>query len=433
MAEPTHAKEYFASARVYKLKSLREIKMAIEHANRTEKSRVEVRPGTTWRDQMRWMAVGDNDAFDLVAAFKQAKGVARERKGAPLMLNIQFYVTPDWIEEAGQLHDRNNRRNKALFREVYNFAEFYVPGTCAVRLDLDEAGGGCVDVFAVPVAERKARVRKDGSSGEPIRELSANKLFEAWRKLAGVASDYSALQTLWARFAGEQLDRRLKRGRPAHETGRKHLETKEFKLEQDRLTALRVEAESTEAWLRGQRARLAAEEKALEAKQLDIEERENLLVTAETVIEMDRHDVNEARNKYEDYVKKEKDKIDKHREILNQEIKKFNEEHVAFENFMQKTIADQESSISRRMKLIELKAEKTEQAWDEVQKLQAETAEMNEQLRQLLARARSIPAPAPELQSGIKTFENAMSRIERLTQKITNAKKKEENGSGFER
>jgi peptidoglycan hydrolase CwlO-like protein len=240
----TSAKQIFAFARCDRLKTLKQLAKAQAHAERDPTAKCQVRPGTNPdKDQVRWTLGADQGAFDLVEGWRRAKGSARERSGAPICLHILLCVSPEWVERSGGVHDRDNPANKALLAAARNFAEREIGQVAAARLDLDEDGGGVVDVFVVPTFERQRRLRKDGSrAGDSVMEISVNKAFERLRAKTKERGDYSSLQSAWAGYAQNHLDQSLLRGQRKWMTGRRHLETPEYRALKTELMTLEARA-----------------------------------------------------------------------------------------------------------------------------------------------------------------------------------------------
>ncbi|WP_284177398.1 hypothetical protein [Rhabdaerophilum sp. SD176] len=269
----------YAYARCDRLKTLAQLRKAQKHADRVADARCVVRPGTNPSDdQVRWTLGQGDGAFDLIEGWRRAKGSARERAKAPICLHLIIGVSPSWVARAGNLHDRSNPANAALFAAARDFATREIGTVAAARLDLDEEGGGVVDVFVVPVFERQRRIRKDRTrSPDSVLEISANKAFEKLCEVTGEKGDYAALQTAWADHAQRHLDRRLKRGERKTKTKRHHLETPEFKELMRKTTKLKEEAEAAQAVL----DQLPAERRELEDVRRSLDRREAWLVQYE--------------------------------------------------------------------------------------------------------------------------------------------------------
>ena len=62
-------------------------------------------------------------------------------------------ISPEWVKAAGDLHDPDNPRNRALFDQAKAWAESWAGkgSVFGARLDLDEAGGAVVETYRMPV------------------------------------------------------------------------------------------------------------------------------------------------------------------------------------------------------------------------------------------------------------------------------------------
>jgi hypothetical protein len=204
-----------AAIRVNKIKSMAQLRGATLHAERhdaTGKARVrdDAEPGYA----LAW-SKAENDR-DYLAAFKAHKVEmgAGERKGAPLCLQALCVVSPEWVEKAGDLHDADNPHNRQLFDQAKAWAESWA-GEGAVfgaRLDLDEKGGAVVDLMISPVRE---------SRGKPV--ISTQKALTELKGTARERNEYAALQTSWADWCRDSLDREIVRGVRREITSREHL------------------------------------------------------------------------------------------------------------------------------------------------------------------------------------------------------------------
>lgn len=103
-----------------------------------------------------------------------------------------------------------------LFDHAQRWAEEkFGPGSViAARMDMDESGGGVVDVFVVPVHQVKQR-------GKTKNQISVNKAYEA---AFGGGRVYGKMQDSWASHCQQHLDQRITRGRPKEETGAEYVE-----------------------------------------------------------------------------------------------------------------------------------------------------------------------------------------------------------------
>ena len=204
-----------AAIRVNKIKSIAQLRGATLHAERhdqTGKARVrdDAEPGYA----LAW-SKAENDR-DYLAAFKAHKAEmgAGERKNAPLCMQALCVVSPEWVEKAGDLHDADNPHNQQLFDQAKAWAESWA-GDGAVfgaRLDLDEKGGAVVDLMISPVRE---------SRGKPV--ISTQKALTELKGIAGERNEYAALQTSWADWCQQHLDRDIVRGTRKEITAREHM------------------------------------------------------------------------------------------------------------------------------------------------------------------------------------------------------------------
>ena len=204
-----------AAIRVNKIKSIAQLRGATLHAERhDETSKARVREDAEPGHALAW-SKADNDR-DYLAAFKAHKAEmgAGERKNAPLCMQALCVVSPEWVEKAGDLHDANNPHNQQLFDQAKAWAESWA-GDGAVfgaRLDLDEKGGAVVDLMISPVRE---------SRGKPV--ISTQKALTELKGIAGERNEYAALQTSWADWCQQHLDRDIVRGTRKEITAREHM------------------------------------------------------------------------------------------------------------------------------------------------------------------------------------------------------------------
>ena len=216
-----------AAIRVNKLTSIAQLRGATLHAERgDETSQARLREGAEPGAGLAWSKAAENDR-DYLAAFKAHKAEHRagERKGAPLCLQALCVVSPEWVKAAGDLHDQDNPRNRALFDQAKVWAESWAGkgSVFGVRLDLDEAGGAVVDLMIAPVRE---------SRGKPV--ISTQKALVELKAATGEKNEYSALQTSWADWARQHLDSGIERGTRRVITDRQHLTPETYGLVKDK-------------------------------------------------------------------------------------------------------------------------------------------------------------------------------------------------------
>lgn len=206
-----------SSVRINRLKTIAQVQGQSRHAMRLDEiAQKRLREGAEGGTCLAWSKAPDGDPRDLLAAFKAHKREtgAGERKGSPLMLQALCVVSPEWIEETGGLHDPGNPRNVALFDAAKAWAEEWAGKGSVInaRLDLDERGGGVVDVCISPV--RLSRGKPQISTNKPLQDLKA---------ATGERNEFAALQTSWADYAAKHLDPSILRGTRKQVTNREHV------------------------------------------------------------------------------------------------------------------------------------------------------------------------------------------------------------------
>lgn len=158
-----------------------------------------------------------SDPLALQDAYKKRKkdAGASERKGSAIALHLLLGISPQWVAKAGDLHDPDNPRNRHLFEQARAFAEakFGSGSVIHTRLDVDEAGGGVVDVIVVPVNEFMQR-------GKLKKQVSPNAGLEA--AFGSERGNLRHLQTQWAEHCQKTLDPSVIRGKPRKETQAEH-------------------------------------------------------------------------------------------------------------------------------------------------------------------------------------------------------------------
>jgi len=222
---------FYAFVKNESIRSFQALTSQTQHGKRLDKTSAEnLRAGAIAGAGLDWP---DKSARSLDVAFKKHKKRhgAQERRGAALMHHMLVNVSPGWIEAAGDLHDPTNPRNIALFNAAIAWAEITFGNGCVVaaRMDLDETGGGVVDIFIAPVLQQS---HKSGSS-KPV--ISVNKAREALAVSLGLGKGQHniASQTSWAKYAQQHLDPQLQRGTPKKITGREGLTPVAFKAQQE--------------------------------------------------------------------------------------------------------------------------------------------------------------------------------------------------------
>jgi len=168
-------------------------------------------------DNLAWSCSLSGDPLDVVGAFKQRKTAtdAKEYGKAPVALHMLLTVSPEWIQDAGDMHDPKNPNNRKLFDQAKAWAEekFGEGSVIASRMDMDEAGGGVVDIFVVPVHQVKQRKTTKN-------QISINKAYE---KAFGGGRVFGPMQDSWAEWCRTKIDPKIQRGKTKAETGREHV------------------------------------------------------------------------------------------------------------------------------------------------------------------------------------------------------------------
>lgn len=296
----------FAAVRAVKITSMNGLMKINNHALRLdETSQSRVREGAKAGECLSASIAPDSDPRNVIEAFKTFKQEtgAKERKGAPLGLHLMCVVSPEWISEAGDLHDRENPRNVQLMKAAAEWVETWAGDNSLinVRLDLDEAGGGVVDLIVTPTRE---------SRGKPV--ISTSKALKELREKHGDKREYSSLQTDWAEFAKKHLDQRIQRGKPIAETEREHVNADIFKEYAEK--AVKTEKRAVES--REQKVRenveilkkaaggLSTRERKAVLKDTELSDRETSLVRGESALllkkaELDEREKRQAQIKLE--------------------------------------------------------------------------------------------------------------------------------------
>lgn len=211
-------KPIFSCVRTKPIKSMQSLVSMDRHGRRQDKSCEARCDFERSQDNLAWSSSPAGDPLDVIGAFKHRKAEtnAKEYAKAPIALHMLLTVSPEWIQASGDMHDPRNPKNQMLFDQAKKWAEEkFGPGSViAARMDMDESGGGVVDVFVVPVHQVKQR-------GKTKNQISVNKAYEA---AFGGGRVYGKMQDSWASHCQEHLDQRITRGRPKEETGAEYVE-----------------------------------------------------------------------------------------------------------------------------------------------------------------------------------------------------------------
>ena len=174
---------------------------------------------------------GGIDPYGIKAAYKRHKERqgAAEKKGVRPVLHIVVGVSPESLGDG--VHDRDDPRVKQLLKAAIEWANAELGGVFAARYDVDEKGGGIVDLFCAPVREyavgRGRTMRTMVAPAMALREL-------AKRHERGLS--YAAMQTSWTEWANRELGDgrvRFQRGRPKAETRAEHLSPEDYRRSLD--------------------------------------------------------------------------------------------------------------------------------------------------------------------------------------------------------
>lgn len=232
----------FAAVRVQKINGLRGMQSIENHGRRLDDASAARVDLSRTKDNLAWSCA--DDPLGVVDAFKHRKAEtsAKEYRGSPLGLHVLCVVSPEWCSAAGDLHDPGNDRNKRLFDAARAWGDkTFGPGAVvAARMDMDEAGGGVVDLVVVPVHEVKQR-------GKVKNQISVNKAYEA---AFGGGRVFSKMQDSWAGFAKAHLDSAIERGKPKAETGRDHVHADIYRpiVQEAERQAEEIKRQAVEQW-----------------------------------------------------------------------------------------------------------------------------------------------------------------------------------------
>ena len=257
-------KPIFAAIRCKRLRSIAMIVAAEKHARREDQS-CERRlaegkymfAGRT-ADNLAWSPAGDPLA--IYDAFKNRKkeAGASERKGSALGLHLLAVVSPELIKESGDLHDPDNPVNQKIFEQAKVWAEqeFGAGSLIHARMDMDEKGGGVVDLVVVPVHQQTIR-------GKTKNIISTRKALADVSDRWGDYRSFSALQNSFADFARKNIDERIVRGVPKEISDALHYEPAVLRERDNEVLEREQLAERQEEQIKEKQRLLAKDELAL--------------------------------------------------------------------------------------------------------------------------------------------------------------------------
>ena len=210
-----------------RFKTIQKLVAASNHSLRLDKaSKVRLREGAKKGDGYSFTILKKSDdagrhtfaeARDVKAAYAAQK-VRFDVKtdNGDLGAHLIVCVSKEWIAETGSIHDRQNPRNQAVFQQAVSWSEatFGKGATYNARMDMDEKGGGVVDLFI------------DGRSKKP--RISMNKALEEVRKRHGRRKSYQAVQDSWAEWCQAHLSPVIERGTSKIKTKAENLSPDDF-------------------------------------------------------------------------------------------------------------------------------------------------------------------------------------------------------------
>lgn len=166
------------------------------------------------------------DYLKALNAMKKAYGIGA-KKGGALALHCMCVVSPELMGK--DLHDPNGKRVGSLLALAIKwgnqtFGTDGVPAVFGARYDVDEVGGGVVDLFVAP-----HHVYAIGS-GKPKRRVACSAALDRLAKEYERHYSYSAVQDSWAKFA-KANGWPVERGDYKSITHREHLSPEEYKAE----------------------------------------------------------------------------------------------------------------------------------------------------------------------------------------------------------
>lgn len=260
-------KPIFAAIRCKRLRSIAMIVAAEKHARREDQSCQRrlaegkyMFAGRT-ADNLAWSPTGDPLA--IYDAFKQRKkeAGASERKGSALGLHLLAVISPELIKEAGDLHDPDNPVNQRIFEQAKVWAEqeFGEGSLIHARMDMDEKGGGVVDLVVVPVHQQTIR-------GKTKNIISTRKALADISDRWGDYRSFSAMQNSFADFARKNIDERIVRGVPKEISDALHYEPAVLRERDDEVSEREQLAERQEEQIKEKQRLLASHEREVNDK-----------------------------------------------------------------------------------------------------------------------------------------------------------------------
>lgn len=250
----------FSAVRIQKIKGIEGFGAIERHGKRQDASSLSRCDMSKTPNNLAWSLSDDPlSVTGALAKRREALGKAKTYGKAAVGGHLLCVVSPEWVAATGDIHDPKNPRNTAIFNAAKSWAEksFGVGSVISCRMDLDESGGGVVDVVVVPEMRKKV-------GGKEVSYLALNKAFE---KEFGKKRSYSKMQDSWAEYCQQHLDKSLQRGKPKSETQREHVHADIIRPALEHISKLNSQAD--------ERLRLASKRAALarrKAEQSAVEE-----------------------------------------------------------------------------------------------------------------------------------------------------------------
>ena len=301
----------FAAVRCVRIKNIGHLRQSEAHAKRaddTSQMRVDASRTALNLAASPYRPDAPLGLVDAFRAFKSATGACEGSKNSAIGLHVLCVISPELVTQSGDLHDPNNPVNRQIFNQAQEWAKatFGTDSLVAARMDMDEAGGGVVDLFVCPTA-----VKQGGRGRKPKLTISTRDALMSIQRQHGAMLSFSALQDSWADHAQRHIDPRLERGKPKAETQRQHVHADVLREQGAKAAAALREAE---------KIRSLAKDEAFEARidaKLAETEIEAKRAAAEAEIEAKRQSLTQYENKLRDAAKK----MEEYRQTIIQEHK----------------------------------------------------------------------------------------------------------------
>lgn len=207
----------YASVRIEKLKVVSQFQSIDRHGRRLDESSGRRADKSLTGNSLSWSTGKDSlDVMGALEARKAELGGAKQYGKAAIGAHLLLTVSPEWIAGAGDIHDPKNPRNQKLFEEAKAWTESRLGAgsVIAMRMDMDEAGGGVVDIVAVPAMTKKV-------GGRDVQYVSLNKAFE--KAFGRGRKNFVQVQDSWAKHCQTYLDSKIQRGVSKEITQKEHV------------------------------------------------------------------------------------------------------------------------------------------------------------------------------------------------------------------